>query len=61
MDAALTEARKARARAWFEQLRDYICAAFEAAEDDLPHGTPLADRPAGRFEEIGRASCRERV
>src|SRR5437764_9635112 len=49
MDAGLTEARKSRARAWFEQLRDNICAAFEAIEDDLPHGAPLIDRPAGRF------------
>src|SRR5262245_58792914 len=49
MDAGLTEARKARARAWFEQLRDDICAAFEAVEDDLPHGAPFADRSAGRF------------
>jgi len=49
MDAGLTEARKARARAWFEQLRDDICAAFESIEDDLPHGAPLVDRPAARF------------
>jgi len=49
MDAALTEARKARARTWFEQLRDKICAAFESIEDDLPHGAPLVDRPAARF------------
>ena len=49
MDAALTEARKARARAWFERLRDDVCAAFESIEDDLPHGAPLADRSAGRF------------
>ena len=49
MDAGQTEARKARARAWFERLRDDICAAFEAIEDDLPHGTPLVDRVAGRF------------
>jgi coproporphyrinogen III oxidase len=49
MDAGLSEARKARARAWFEHLRDDICAAFEAIEDALPHGAPLADRPAGRF------------
>jgi coproporphyrinogen III oxidase len=49
MDAGLTEARKARARAWFERLRDDICAAFEAIEDDLPHGAPFADRPAARF------------
>jgi coproporphyrinogen III oxidase len=42
-----TEARKARARTWFEVLRDEICAAFEALEDDLA-GT-FAERPAGRF------------
>ncbi len=41
--------RKAEARAWFEQLRDRIVAAFEAVEDDLPAGAPLGDRPAGRF------------
>jgi coproporphyrinogen III oxidase len=43
------EKRKDRARAWFETLRDDICAAFEALEDALPAGTSLADRPAGRF------------
>ncbi|MEJ8572251.1 oxygen-dependent coproporphyrinogen oxidase [Microbaculum marinum] len=43
------ESRKARAREWFETLRDRICAAFEAIEDDLPAGTLLSDRPAGRF------------
>jgi len=41
--------RKARARAWFERLRDDICAAFEAIEDALPAGASLAERPAGRF------------
>ena len=41
--------RQSRARAWFEQLRDDICAAFEALEDALPVGAPLADRAAGRF------------
>src|SRR5262245_19273694 len=49
MDAGQTEARKARARAWFERLRDDICAAFEAIEDDLPYGAPLVERAAGRF------------
>ena len=42
------ETRKARARTWFEALRDRICAAFEAIEDD--HTGQLSDRPAGRFE-----------
>jgi coproporphyrinogen III oxidase len=52
MDAGQLEARKARARAWFEQLRDDICAAFERLEDGLPPGAPrapdAADTP-GRF------------
>jgi coproporphyrinogen III oxidase len=43
------EARKTRARAWFERLRDDICAALEAVEDTLPASAPLADRPVGRF------------
>jgi coproporphyrinogen III oxidase len=49
MDAGQTEARKAHARAWFERLRDDICAAFEAIEDDLPYGAPYFERAAGRF------------
>ncbi len=44
------EAKKEQARAWFGDLRDQICAAFEGLEDDLPAGMPFADRPAGRFE-----------
>ena len=43
------DSRKARARAWFETLRDDICAAFETLEDTLPAAAPLADKPAGRF------------
>src|SRR5215510_5923755 len=49
MDVSLTEARKTRARAWFENLRDDICAAFEALEDALPAHAPHGDQPAGRF------------
>ncbi|HEY6753109.1 MAG TPA: oxygen-dependent coproporphyrinogen oxidase [Pseudolabrys sp.] len=49
MDAGQLEARKTRARTWFEALRDDICAAFEALEDALPANAPLADREAGRF------------
>src|ERR1700720_4731877 len=29
-------ARQNRAKAWFEVLRDEICAAFEALEDEAP-------------------------
>jgi coproporphyrinogen III oxidase len=49
MDASLLETRKARARAWFEQLRDNICAKLEALERALPAGAPLAGRAPGRF------------
>jgi coproporphyrinogen III oxidase len=49
MDGQTIEARKTRARAWFEALRDDICAGLEAAEDALPANAPLAGKPAGRF------------
>src|SRR4051812_50158898 len=48
-DAATLEQRKAIARAWFETLRDDICAAFERLEDALPAGAPLAERAPGGF------------
>ncbi len=40
---------KARARTWFESLRDDICSAFEKLEDDLPPGVQFSLRPPGRF------------
>jgi coproporphyrinogen III oxidase len=43
-----TESQKAETAAWFESLRDRICAAFEALEDELT-GTHAELRP-GRFE-----------
>lgn len=49
MTDALSLAEGEAARAWFEQLRDRICAAFEAIEDDYS-GAAHAELPAGRFE-----------
>jgi coproporphyrinogen III oxidase len=43
------EAEKDRAHAWFRELRDRICAAFEGLEDAQTTG-PHADLPPGRFE-----------
>jgi len=47
MDMSVIEDRKARARGWFEQLRNDICAAFEKLEDDAP--ALLYPGDAGRF------------
>ncbi len=41
----MSEDRKIEARAWFENLRDRICAALEEIEAEFH-----ASRPAGRFE-----------
>ncbi|WP_460275155.1 oxygen-dependent coproporphyrinogen oxidase [Celeribacter sp. ULVN23_4] len=48
---------KARASAWFRELRNQIVSAFEALEDTQETG-PFASQPAGRFEvtETSRSS-----
>ena len=43
---ASSEAEKSQAVAWFDDLRDQICAAFEDLEDALEG----AAEPPGRFE-----------
>jgi coproporphyrinogen III oxidase len=48
-DEDLLEAEKDRAQAWFESLRDSMCSALDAVEDE-GGGSPLyAGEPAGRF------------
>ena len=46
-DTATLDARKVRARTWFESLRDQICAALEKIEDAAP--AALYPGEAGRF------------
>ncbi len=45
----MSEERRARAKAWFEELRDQICAAFELLEDEAP--AALYPGLPGRFEK----------
>src|SRR6266478_3105323 len=67
MDLSVIENRKARARNWFERLRDDICSAFEKLEDDAPASLYPGD--AGRFERTswdrtdhtGQPGCGSRV
>jgi coproporphyrinogen III oxidase len=47
--AAILNERKSKARAWFENLRDDICAQFERLEDGLPTDAPHGGEAPGRF------------
>ncbi len=49
-DAPTLEARKATAKAYFEDLRERICASFERIEDEAT--PPLYDGEPGRFERL---------
>ncbi|WP_262696111.1 oxygen-dependent coproporphyrinogen oxidase [Kordiimonas aquimaris] len=42
------EQKKLQASAWFKELRDQICASFEAIEDD--NTGLMSEKPAGRFK-----------
>jgi coproporphyrinogen III oxidase len=48
MDTAQSEGRKARAAAWFEALRDELCAAFEVLDAEAP--AELYGAAPGKFE-----------
>ncbi len=45
----ISDDHKSRASAWFEDIRNQICAAFESLEDAQDTG-PFADLEPGRFE-----------
>jgi len=46
-----TEEHKQRASTWFAELRDDLCSALEAAEDDGVGPTPTSGNGIGRFEQ----------
>jgi coproporphyrinogen III oxidase len=46
---SMLDTHKQRARAWFEALRDDLCATFERLEVDLPAGVSHADQAPGLF------------
>jgi coproporphyrinogen III oxidase len=52
----MSEAQEERAQRWFTELRDRICAAFEAIENDYAAARPEEGAP-GRFER--RPTVRE--
>ena len=49
--------KKASARAWFEKLRDDICAALEKLEADLPATAPHGKGAPGKFERTPWSRC----
>ena len=49
MSKSELDQHKAQAKAWFEKLRDDLCAAFEALEDEAPATGREGNTPPGRF------------
>jgi coproporphyrinogen III oxidase len=50
MTEAYGDEHKAQARAWFEKLRDDLCAALETIEDDVVGPNPSSEGAPGRFQ-----------
>ncbi|MDX2205709.1 MAG: oxygen-dependent coproporphyrinogen oxidase, partial [Hyphomicrobiaceae bacterium] len=50
MDGDRLESCKRQAQAWFERLRDELCAAFERLEDEVPTPPGRAHGAPGRFQ-----------
>ena len=51
------ESKKARASAWFTELRDSITAALERIEDDLPASVANGDAEPGRAGPDSDEAC----
>jgi coproporphyrinogen III oxidase len=49
LGVGLEATKQKRARAWFEELRDQICASFEAIEDEAEGLPGCEDKQPGRF------------
>ena len=46
--AGVVASLRQRAEAWFQTIRDEICAAFEKLETDLPATAQMGDHEPGR-------------
>ena len=50
MNEAYSDEQKTKAAAWFEKLRDDLCATLEAIEDDVEGPNVSSQGEPGRFE-----------
>jgi coproporphyrinogen III oxidase len=55
VSGAYGEEQKQLAAAWFARLRDDLCAALEACEDDVTGPNPSSEGEPGRFERTAWA------